>query len=94
MYWYVLVHTSTYQYILVRTILPDPVQVYRIPDDGHDRDSDVPAASATRRWRRLGSLQANHVPGPTSLRRMGIAAAERSEAPSLPPVTRSLAGAT
>jgi hypothetical protein len=32
-YWYVRVHTGTYQYILVRTILPDPVQVYRIPDD-------------------------------------------------------------
>ena len=32
MYWYVQVHTGTYQYILVRTILPVPVQVYRIPD--------------------------------------------------------------
>jgi hypothetical protein len=31
-YWYVLVHTGTYQYILVHTSLTDPVQVYRIPD--------------------------------------------------------------
>ena len=32
MYQYVPVRTGTYRYILVRTILPDPVQVYRIPD--------------------------------------------------------------
>ena len=32
LYWHVLVHTSMYLYIPVRTILPDPVQVYRIPD--------------------------------------------------------------
>jgi hypothetical protein len=45
-YWYVLVHTGTYQYILVRTILPDPVQVYRIPDDV---DHDYPPAGRGRR---------------------------------------------
>ncbi len=32
LYWSVPVCTCTYKYILVRTILPDPVQVYRIPD--------------------------------------------------------------
>ena len=36
LYWYVLVCTSTYQYVPVHTILPDPVQVYRIPDGGSD----------------------------------------------------------
>ncbi len=32
LYWYVLVCTGTYWYVLVRTILPNPVQGYRIPD--------------------------------------------------------------
>lgn len=32
MYRYIPVHTGTYWYIPVCTILPDPVQVYRIPD--------------------------------------------------------------
>ena len=31
LYWHVPVCTSTYQYVPVHTILPDPVQVYRIP---------------------------------------------------------------
>jgi hypothetical protein len=29
---HVPIHTGTYRYIPVHTILPDPVQVYRIPD--------------------------------------------------------------
>ena len=33
LYWHVPVRTGTYQYIPVHTILPDPVQVYRIPED-------------------------------------------------------------
>jgi hypothetical protein len=32
LYWYVPVCTGMYRYVLVHTILPDPVQVYRIPD--------------------------------------------------------------
>ena len=32
LYWYVQVCTGTYLYVPVHTILPDPVQVYRIPD--------------------------------------------------------------
>ena len=33
LYWHVQVCTSMYRYVPVHTILPDPVQVYRIPDD-------------------------------------------------------------
>ena len=33
LYLHIPVHTGTYRYIPVHTILPDPVQVYRIPDD-------------------------------------------------------------
>jgi hypothetical protein len=33
MYCHVLVRTGTYRYVPVHTILPDLVQVYRIPDD-------------------------------------------------------------
>ena len=32
LYWYVPVCTGMYRYVPVHTILPDPVQVYRIPD--------------------------------------------------------------
>ncbi len=32
LYWYVPVCTGMYRYVLVHTILPDPVQVCRIPD--------------------------------------------------------------
>ena len=34
LYWYVPVCTGMYRYVPVHTILPDPVQVYRIPDVG------------------------------------------------------------
>ena len=34
LFWHVLVHTGLYRYVPVYTILPDPVQVYRIPDAG------------------------------------------------------------
>ena len=37
LYLHVPVHTGTYLYILVHTILTDPVQVYRIPDAGSGR---------------------------------------------------------
>jgi hypothetical protein len=33
LYWYVLVCTGMCRYVPVHTILPDPVQVYRIPDE-------------------------------------------------------------
>ena len=33
LYWHVPVCTGMYQYVPVHTILPDPVQVYRIPDE-------------------------------------------------------------
>ena len=33
LYWNVPVCTCMYRYVPVHTILPDPVQVYRIPDD-------------------------------------------------------------
>ncbi len=33
LYCHVLVRTGTYWYVPVRTILPDPVKVYRIPDE-------------------------------------------------------------
>ena len=32
LYWHVLVCTGMYRYVQVHTILPDPVQVYRIPE--------------------------------------------------------------
>jgi len=32
LYWHVPVCTGMYRYVPVHTILPDPVQVYRIPD--------------------------------------------------------------
>jgi hypothetical protein len=50
LYLHVPVHTSAYRYIPVHTILPDPVQVYRIPDELH------PLRTFGRRGRRLCSI--------------------------------------